>query len=86
MQYVSSLRMEYANTLSGLDKLLRSITGYLDMHPPPSQADLDGAMQAAARLGNQKLLDKCRTAQERCLVGNLGVEMLSFVFCYKLLL
>ena len=60
--------MEHATTASGLDKLIHSITGYLGKHPPPI-ADLDISTEAADKLGNQRLMEQCHTAKERCQVG-----------------
>lgn len=67
MKYVASMKMEHCATPEGLEKLLHSLELYLQEHPPISEDTFTNMSDIAKRLGNDKLLEQCLTAQNRCL-------------------
>ncbi|XP_060600223.1 pleckstrin homology domain-containing family G member 4B-like isoform X2 [Ruditapes philippinarum] len=66
MKYVASMKMEHCATPEGLEKLLHSLELYLQEHPPIADDTFKNMLEIAKRLGNDKLLDQCATAQDRC--------------------
>ncbi|KAL4234273.1 Pleckstrin y domain containing [Mactra antiquata] len=66
MKYVASMKMEHCATPEGLEKLLHSLELYLQEHPPISDDTFISMSDIAKKLGNDKLLEQCLTAQNRC--------------------
>lgn len=66
MKYVASMKMEHCATPEGLEKLLHSLELYLHEHPPIADDTFKTMSEIAKKLGNDKLLDQCVTAQDRC--------------------
>ncbi|XP_052232622.1 pleckstrin homology domain-containing family G member 4B-like isoform X3 [Dreissena polymorpha] len=67
MKYVASMKMEHCATPEGLEKLLKSLELYLQEHPPIVDDTFSQMSDLAKQLNNDKLLDQCLTAQNRCL-------------------
>lgn len=66
MKYVASMKMEHCATPEGLEKLLRSLEIYLQEHPPIGDNTFTQMSDLAKQLKNDKLLEQCQTAQNRC--------------------
>ena len=66
MKYVASMKMEHCATPEGLEKLLRSLEIYLQEHPPIADDTFSQMSDLAKQLKNDKLLEQCLTAQNRC--------------------
>ncbi|XP_062574245.1 pleckstrin homology domain-containing family G member 4B-like isoform X2 [Saccostrea cucullata] len=66
MKYVASMKMEHCETLSGLDKLLRSLDLYLRDHPVMKPETFTYMFDLAEKLQSEKMLEQCRVAKERC--------------------
>lgn len=66
MKYVASMKMEHCATPEGLEKLLHSLELYLQEHPPIGEETFVSMSDIAKKLENDKLLDQCLTAQNRC--------------------
>lgn len=66
MKYVASMKMEHCATPEGLEKLLRSLEIYLQEHPPIADDTFSQMSDLARQLKNDKLLEQCLTAQNRC--------------------
>lgn len=67
MKYVASMKMEHCATPEGLEKLLHSLELYLQEHPPIADETFTNMSEIAKSLGNDKLVEQCLTAQNRCL-------------------
>lgn len=66
MKYVASMKMELCATPEGLEKLLHSLELYLQEHPPIADGTFTQMSDLAKQLKNDKLLEQCQTAQNRC--------------------
>ena len=66
MKYVASMKMEHCATPEGLEKLLRSLELYLQDHPPIPDDTFNNMADIAGQLKNDKLLEQCQTAHNRC--------------------
>ncbi|XP_053401471.1 uncharacterized protein LOC123550592 isoform X2 [Mercenaria mercenaria] len=67
MKYVASMKMEHCATPEGLEKLLHSLELYLQEHPPIAEDTFTNMSEISKKLGNEKLLEQCITAQNRCI-------------------
>ncbi|KAK3579166.1 hypothetical protein CHS0354_022701 [Potamilus streckersoni] len=66
MKYVASMKMEHSATPEGLEKLICSLDHYLEEHPPINVETFHQMIDLAQRLGNEKLLEKCKVGKSRC--------------------
>ncbi|KAL3860771.1 hypothetical protein ACJMK2_010842 [Sinanodonta woodiana] len=67
MKYVASMKMEHSATPEGLEKLICSLDHYLQEHPPINVETFHQMIELAQRLGNEKLLEKCKVGKSRCI-------------------
>ncbi|XP_052816340.1 uncharacterized protein LOC128242930 isoform X3 [Mya arenaria] len=75
MKYVASMKMELCASPEGLEKLLHSLEIYLQEHPPVGHESFSQMADLAQQLHNDKLLEQCQTAQNRCIETQKMLEL-----------
>ncbi|XP_064611995.1 puratrophin-1-like isoform X2 [Liolophura sinensis] len=66
MRYVASMKMDSSATADRLAKLLKSLELYLREHPPITDETFKFMTEQADRLHNDRLLEQCNIAKNRC--------------------